>query len=132
MALRAGDLSAYKSFKDPDTGSPFPNNQIPHLAHLADFGAGLSLYYPLPNTGPPDAIANNFALNLPTPIGSNQGDMRLDQNIGSRQTAFARFSYKKRDVQNAPTGSVNAGPTLAPEIDAGFTVAHNFVITLGW
>ena len=55
--------------------------------------------------------------------------MRLDQNIGSRQTAFARFSYKKRDVQNAPTGSVNAGPTLAPEIDAGFTVAHNFVIT---
>ena len=28
-ALRAGDLSAYKSFKDPDTGAPFPDNQIP-------------------------------------------------------------------------------------------------------
>jgi hypothetical protein len=78
----------------------------------------LSLYYPLPNTGPAGAIANNFALNLPTPIGSNQGDMRLDQNIGSRQTAFVRFSYKRRDVQNAPTGSVNSGRTLAPEIDA--------------
>ena len=35
--------------------------------------------------------------------------MRLDQNISARQTAFARFTYKKRDVQNAPTGSVNRG-----------------------
>ena len=128
-ALRTGDLSAYRSFKDPDTGAPFPDNQIP-VSRISPISARvLSLYYPLPNTGPAGAIANNFALNLPTPIGSNQGDMRLDQNIGSRQTAFARFSYKKRDVQNAPTGSVNAGPTLAPEIDAGFTVAHNFVIT---
>ena len=128
-ALRAGDLSAYKSFKDPDTGSPFPDNQIP-LSRISPISArALSLFYPLPNIGPVGAIANNFAVNVPTPIGSNQGDMRLDQSIGSRQTAFVRFSYKKRDVQNAPTGSINAGPTLAPEIDAGFTVAHNFVIT---
>jgi hypothetical protein len=130
VALRAGDLTAYKTtFKDPDTGAPFPNNQIP-LSRISPISAKvLDLYYPLPNTGVPGAIANNFTLNFPTPIGSNQGDIRLDQNISSRQTAFARFTYKKRDVQNAPTGSVNAGSTLAPEIDSGFTAAHNFVIS---
>jgi hypothetical protein len=129
VALRAGDLSAYKSFKDPDNGSPFPNSQIP-LSRISPISAKvLDLFYPLPNTGAAGAIANNYALNFPTPIGSDQGDMRLDQNIGSRQTVFVRFSYKKRDVQNAPTGSVSAGATVAPEIDAGFTVAHNFVIT---
>jgi hypothetical protein len=129
LALRGGDLSAYKSFKDPDSGNPFPNNQIP-VSRISPISANaLNLFYPLPNTGAPGAIANNYALNFPTPIRSDQGDIRLDQNMGSRQNAFVRFSYKKRDVQNAPTGSVNAGATVAPEIDAGFTAAHNFVIT---
>lgn len=129
VALRGGDLSAYKSFKDPDTGAPFPNNLIPASRISPVSLKVLDLYYPLPNTGAPGAIANNYARNFATPIGSNQGDLRLDQNIGARQTAFARFTYKKRDVQNAPTGSVNAGATLAPEIDSGLTAAHNFVIS---
>jgi Carboxypeptidase regulatory-like domain len=128
-ALRTGDLSAYKSFKDPDSGNPFPDNRIP-VSRISPISAkALDLYFPLPNTGAPGAIANNFALNFPTPITSDQGDIRIDQNIDSRQTAFARFSYKKRNVSNAPTGSVNAGATLAPEIDTGFTLAHNFVVS---
>jgi hypothetical protein len=129
LAMRTGDLSAYKSFKDPDSGAPFPNNQIP-ISRISSIAANaLNIYYPTANTGAANAIANNYALNFPTPIRSDQGDIRLDQNISSRQTAFARFTYKKRDVQNAPTGSVNAGATLAPEIDSGLTAAHNFVIT---
>lgn len=128
-ALRAGDLSVFKSFKDPATGNPFPNNQIPASSISPISAKALALYFPLPNTGAPGAIANNFATNFPTPISSDQGDFRLDQKISARQTAFVRFSYKKRNVSNAPAGSVNAGPTLSPEIDAGFTAAHNFVIT---
>jgi Carboxypeptidase regulatory-like domain/TonB dependent receptor len=128
-ALRTGDLSAYKSFKDPDSGAPFPNNQIPMNRISPISLKALDTFYPMPNTGAAGAIANNYAFNFPTPISSNQGDIRLDQNISSRQTAFVRFSYKKRDVQNAPTGSVNAGATIAPEIDSGFTVAHNFILT---
>jgi hypothetical protein len=129
LALRSGDLSAYKSFKDPDSGAAFPNNLIPASRINPISARALQAYYPLPNTGAPGAIANNYALNFPTPISSNQGDIRLDQNISSRQTAFARFTYKKRDVQNAPTGSVYAGATVAPEIDSGFSAAHNFIIS---
>jgi len=129
VALRNGDLSAYKTFKDPDSGNPFPNNQIP-LSRISPISQkALSLFYPLPNTGAPNAISNNYALNFPTPISSNQGDIRLDQTISSRQSIFARFTYKRRSVQNAPGGSIFAGPTNAPENDFGLTVSHNFVIT---
>ena len=129
LALRAGDLSAYKPVKDPDTGAPFPNNQIPVSRFSPISSKALDMFYPLPNTGAPNAISNNFAMNFPTPISSDQGDMRIDQVISSKQSAFARYTYKRRSVQNAPTGSVNAGPTIAPEVDAGLTVSHNWILT---
>ena len=42
---------------------------------------------------------------------------------------FARFSYKRRLVDAAPTGSILAGPSIQPENDFGLTVAHNYIIT---
>lgn len=53
VALRAGDLTAYKNFKDPDTGAPFPNSQIP-VSRISPISPKvLDLYYPLPNSGTP-------------------------------------------------------------------------------
>src|SRR5215471_1163741 len=129
LALRGGDLSAYKAVKDPDNGSPFPGNQIPVQRFSPISAKALAMFYPLPNTGAPNAISNNFAQNFPTPINSDQGDLRIDEVISSRQTVFARYTYKKRSVINAPSGSVNAGSTVAPEVDAGLTISHNWVIT---
>ncbi len=130
LKLRQGDLSAYpKPVLDPTSGTAFPNNQIP-LSRISPIALkALALYYPLPNTGAPDSLVNNYTQNFPTPITSNQGDIRIDQNISSKQSAFARFTYKRRAVQNAPTGSVLAGPTNAPENDYGLTVSHNYIIS---
>src|SRR5438093_6099533 len=96
----------------------------------------LKYLFPLPNRGSPNAIANNYVQNFPTPISSNQGDVRIDQNISSRHTAFARFTWKQRSVfvtpQNGGTtngGSALLGPYSLPETDYGLTVAHNFVIS---
>jgi hypothetical protein len=50
----------------------------------------LKYLFPLPNAGPTNAISNNFVENLPTPISSDQADMRLDENVNSKQTIFAR------------------------------------------
>jgi hypothetical protein len=129
LALRSGDLFAYKAVKDPDTGAPFPGNQIPVTRFSPVSATALALFYPLPNYGAPNAVSNNFTLNFPTPINSDQGDIRIDQVISTRQTVFARYTYKKRSVLTAPTGSVNAGPTIAPEVDAGLTLSHNGVLT---
>jgi len=131
-AMRTGDLSLYLPktvVKDPlSGGTPFPNNQIPLNRISPLSSAVLSYFDPLPNYGAANAIANNYETAFPTPIGSNQGDFRLDQNITSKQTAFARVTYKRRETLSAPSGSVNLGGGDALENDYGLTVAHNYVI----
>ena len=131
-AMRSGDLSTYLPktvVKDPlNGGIPFPNNLIPSNRISPLSTAVLNYFYPQTNFGAANAIANNYETSFPTPIGSNQGDLRLDQNITSRQTAFARVTYKRRETISAPSGSVNLGGGDAAENDYGFTVAHNFVI----
>jgi hypothetical protein len=126
LALRQGDLSFYKTvIKDPTTGQPFTNNQIP-ITPLAQ--TVLQNLFPLPNAIGPNAVTNNFVKNYPAPLTSNQGDIRIDHNLHSRQTVFARFSYKRRLNTTAPSGSYFLGPTTATSNDANLTVAHNFVI----
>ncbi|MEQ1947745.1 MAG: TonB-dependent receptor, partial [Bryobacteraceae bacterium] len=134
VALRNGDLSAYSgTIKDPLTGVPFTNNQIP-LNRISPVALNALQYlFPLPNTGAPNAIANNYSLNLPVPISSHQGDLRIDQNISSRQTAFMRLTYKDRDVASPPTSAqsvtTTVGAAYQPERDMTIAAAHNFVVT---
>ena len=135
LALRSGDLSAYSgAIKDPSSGLPFAGNQIPMNRISPVSLAALQYLFPLPNAGPASAISNNYSINLPTPISSNQGDMRLDHTISSRQTMFVRGTYKDRSVDNPPTGSSQAvipinGVAHQPERDYSVAFAHNFVIT---
>jgi hypothetical protein len=123
-----GDLSYSAAIKDPNTGLPFAGNQIPSDRITSLSKNVLQYLFPLPNTGAPNAIANNYVKNFATPISSNQGDARIDRNINSRQTTFARFTWKQRSVFAAPgAGSVSGSPLLGtfsqPETDYGLTVA---------
>ncbi len=136
LALRSGNLSVYsKPVYMPGTGIPYPNNQIP-LNQISPVALNALKYlFPLPNAGAPNSISNNFSENLPTPISSDQADLRIDQNINSKQSAFVRGTYKIRSVSVAPgsssaaTGSALLGPFSLPEIDFGFTAAHNYLIS---
>jgi len=135
LALRRGDLSAYSGvIKDPASGVAFVGNQIP-LDRISPVAlAALQYLYPLPNTGSVNAIANNYSVNLPTPISSNQGDLRVDHSINAKQTMFVRGTYKDRSVDDPPSGSSQAvvainGVAHKPERDYSITAAHNFVIT---
>ena len=100
----------------------------------------LATLMPIPNYGPAGTYANNYQINFPSPISSNQGDVRLDKNISDKQSMFARFSYKNRQVITAPSalctftycaeaGSPLQGGYNTPEIDEGLTFAHNYVFT---
>ena len=132
LALRNGDLSSLPgTILDPTTGTPFVGKQIPFDQMSPVALAALKYLFPLPNTGPANAIANNYSVNFPTPITSNQGDFRVDQNLGGRQTAFVRGTYKAREVDNSPvsTGTVMAGALHQPEIDYALVAAHNFIIS---
>lgn len=132
LALRSGDLSALSgTILDPTTGQAFPGKQIPFTQISPVALAALKYLFPLPNTGAPNAISNNYSTNFPTPITSNQGDFRVDQNFGGRQTAFVRGTYKAREVDNQPvsTGTVMAGALHQPEIDYALVAAHNFIFS---
>ena len=92
LAMRGGDLSVYSSpVYQPGTGTPFPGNKIPANLITPLAQKAMQYLYPLPNTGSVNATSNNYTLNMPTPISSDQGDLRLDQSITSKQSAFARM-----------------------------------------
>ena len=128
-ALRSGDLNGYVVGVDLN-GTPFPLNKIPDSQISPIAKAALANLFPLPNAGLPTAVANNYAVNFPTPISSNQADLRLDQNISTRQTFFMRGTYKYKDVTNAPvsSGTILSGGLHQPERDFSVTAAHNFII----
>jgi hypothetical protein len=143
MDMRNGNLTNYLAGQDvaaiyqPDGVKPIDPANVP----ITPISANLLQYLmPTPNLGSPDSYANNYQINFPSPISSNQGDVRLDHTLSSSQSIFARFSYKNRQVTTAPSASctftycAEAGSPLqgaynTPEIDEGLTFAHNFVLT---
>jgi hypothetical protein len=133
-AMKRGDLSVYLPgtvIKDPlSPGATFAGNQIP-ITRIAALSQRAMDYYMTvaPNFGASNAIANNYRQNYPTNINSNQGDARIDQNIGSRQTAFARITYKRKEGLVAPSGSPVLGGGESKENDWSIAAAHNFIIT---
>lgn len=130
LALRSGNLGSYsKPVYNPGTGAPYPNNVIP-LSQISPISLNVLNYlFPLPNTGSASAIANNYATNFAEPISSNQGDIRMDQILSSKHSVFARFTYKRRGVIAAPSGTPIIGPISQPEIDYGFTASYNYIIS---
>jgi len=131
-ALKSGDLSVYLPktvVKDP-LGGTFAGNLIP-LTRISDLSQrAMNFYWPMtPNTGAPGAIANNYVQNFPTTIVNNQGDLRVDHNITGKQTAFARFTYKRRQNLTAPTGATVLGGGQSLENDYSMSGAHNYILS---
>jgi len=157
MDMRSGNIGNYldQTYCEPDPATQCPNGYTVYnpdgsvlTSTLTDAPVApsaistqlLNVLMPAPNFGAPGSFANNYQINFPSPISSNQGDVRLDRTISSRQTVFARFSYKNRQVTTAPSaactftycaeaGSPLQGAYNTPEIDEGMTFAHNFIFT---
>ena len=138
LALRSGDLSVYSGTVADLNGNPYPGNKIPLTSINPVSLAVLKYLFPLPNSGPANSIVNNYVDNFPTPISSNQGDVRLDQNITSKQSAFARFTYKRRENELLPcnctsptnlNGSALGGAFQVPQNVWSLTGAYNYVIS---
>jgi hypothetical protein len=116
-------------------GTPIPCNSVPISPTSANI---LNFLLPRQNIGATDNFVNNYQDNFASPVSSNQGDLRLDQNITSKQTAYVRVTYKNRQVTEAPiqgcsgfcatSGSPSIGAFHVPEQDTGLTAAYNYVI----
>ena len=129
-AMRNGDLSAYS---DPLTG--YPGNIIPQSQINPYVQKALNAFYPLPNYGDPNSVANNYLATFNIPTNSAQGDVRIDQVINTKQLLYGRYTYKNRRVldfaqdNSGNPGSELLGSTSKPEVYNAATIAHNWVIT---
>ena len=140
-AMRTGDLSAYLSATEtaanggvPNIVQGYPGNIIPS-SQLNPFALNvLNRFYPLPNYGDTSSPVNNYLATFLVPINSAQGDIRVDEQINSRNLIYARYTYKNRRVVNVPTdssgniSSPSVGTFNAPEVDSALAVAYNWVI----
>jgi len=132
LAMRQGNLCSYLAAQgvaqvyQPD-GTPIPCGSVPVSAVAAN---AMTALFPKPNFGPPDSYQNNYQENVSTPTISNQGDLRIDQNLTPNQTVFVRYSYKRDEQSYDPTtvGSPVLGTVSAPETDSGLTAAYDWVI----
>ncbi len=101
-ALRTGDFSAYPAtIYDPktynaanNTRQPFLNNKISQ-ADLDPVALALLATMPLPNL---PGISNNFRLNDKENNAQDQGDVRVDDVISSKDSMFARYTYGRADI----------------------------------
>jgi hypothetical protein len=116
---------------NPLTGQPYTNNMIPDTQFSSVSKNVLSTFYPAANTvgtGPLGAV-NDFSFNFPAPISTNLFDVRIDQNVSSKQSLFGRFSWKKQTA-TTPLGLavIDRNVTLDPK---AFVVSHNYAIRPG-
>lgn len=74
--------------KDPLTGQNFPGNQIPD-SRISNFAKILNKYYPGPNANVPQG---NLIAVISSPTNADQQTYRGDQNFGSKDSVFGRYS----------------------------------------
>ena len=120
LPARSGDFSAkYPAIYDPATTralatsasgftrDPFPGNIIPSN-RFDPLAVHFLPVFPAPNTNA-GAIALNLINNPKWARGGDQGDMRVDYNLGAKGTLFGRYSLQKanQDFPNDITTAAN-------------------------
>jgi hypothetical protein len=94
-SLRTGDFSStpttiYNPYNVVNGNrAPFPNNQIP-TALLDPAALKLDSLLPLPTNS---KTSNNYVINPPNTERDDQFDIRLDQNLGTSDRIFFKYSY---------------------------------------
>jgi hypothetical protein len=139
QAMRNGDLSAYLSAANGGAANQltggYPNNQIP-ASQLNPYTQKLmNLIYPLPNYGAPGAIVNNYVGTYAIPIDSAQGDVRIDQSLGTKHMIFVRWTYKNRRItlpqedQYGNPSNPALGSVSTPQVYNSLATSYNWVIS---
>jgi hypothetical protein len=87
---------------NPLTGQNFANNKIPSGQFNPTSLTILQTFYPNATDVRADPLdtADNYIKTLSSPLTANLFDVRIDQNITSKQSIFGRFSWKHYDSES--------------------------------
>jgi TonB dependent receptor len=128
QAQLGGDLStvAAATVKDPSTGQPFPNKQVP--ASRFDSASQVYRQFMPVATALPGAFGPG--INLVTPISAvgnfDQFTVRFDHQFSSNSHGFARYTFN--DSTNITPGLVPQYTTSGLARDQNAVLGHNMVI----
>jgi hypothetical protein len=131
-AWRSGDFSSLVSqnilIKNPFTGQPFQNNQIPANLISPVSQAMQAYFFPSPNTGTPGAQSSNWQGQYRGTTGFtrfNHLDARVDYNISSHDIIFGRFSWRRLPLDYTDIYPLHVGQ-LRHGQSAVFSWNHTF------
>jgi hypothetical protein len=133
------DLLPSTPLTDPVTGKSFPGNKIPKCPSptggtcLDQAGVNILNLYPAPNrAGSGFPPANNFLYNPVLQNNQDSFDVRVDQQVGSKNSLFGTLSYGNVDAQNPDPfpglagGGVFSGNISNKALSAGLSDAYTF------
>ncbi len=131
-AWRTGNFSGSSAITNPLTGQPFPGNQIPASLISQVSQASQSLFFPLPNFGPPTLQSGNWRALLPSTSRSDTGDGRIDYNISDKDRVFGRYNYHANFSDSVNGGSLPAAIYLVnrPTTNGFISYTHVFSANL--
>ncbi|HLJ17218.1 MAG TPA: TonB-dependent receptor [Bryobacteraceae bacterium] len=125
LPWRSGDFSGLTTIiKDPLTGQPFPNNQIPASRFNQQGVNTLNYFYPLPDFGNPTLQSGNWRGANPGRGGPKTTDGRIDHNFSERDAVFARLTY--RHILS------HASYAFMPPLGTGFQQRDSTTAALSW
>lgn len=134
VAQRNGDFTGLPAVRDPLSGAPFPNNQIP-TDRISSVSKNLLEYYPLPNiqgTGAAGTGFNNVAVLSNQPQTDNWS-ARIDHSFSERDRIYGRyFSFANGPYLQAGPGPSTFGSGLFGFRDRNVTFAHNHLFSPTW
>jgi len=134
-------LASPKQLVNPYTGQPFPGNIIP-ISMIDPVAKNLfaSGKYPLPiNTN----LTNNYLVSGGSQINQDQGDIKIDYNIGTNDRLYGRYSHLQANDpsttsfelsdnaftnDNAHNGVVNWTHTFGPALVNEFRTGVNYIL----
>jgi hypothetical protein len=137
--MRGGDFSQFlnsttapngkvTTIKDPSTGKPFANNQIP-IDRINPVSQKLLAYWPLPNTGASNQFTQNQGRNDPYPAYKiDYIFARVDHQLTKNNSVFVRWLDKLNP------GALVAGPSAQfdyaqQKVDAQWVASDTWVLS---
>lgn len=125
---------------DPTTGNPdgsgrqaiTTNGQV-NVVTVPKPLTNIMSYLPLPNTGAPGQIFNNYIASGSEIYDIDQPDVRVDYNISEKASFFGRYSLADFTIKApAAFGTVAGGPALGGLNFAGQSLDRNQSLALGF
>ena len=140
-ALLNGNFSGLAPVIDPETGLPFPGNQIP-TDRLSSVSKSFFPYFETPNipSSAPGGLGVNYRVNLPSVQNNYRYQGRVDYNLNTENTISGTYYLVRQSPNESPGATPLFGGTSFPATNQNLAVNYTRTLspslvnlaTFGW